>query len=762
MTPSCQSTAYAKFFYDSYDNTSNPGVTFPPGCAAPNGSYASDPIGHMTAERFVGNSSAGTGWRCYGYDQRGQLDQSGLSVTADGQTTTQTVNLLYNDGGEVTGVVYPDGETLTSQYDSNGRFQSSYFGIPSTPDPVPFLVGSTSYTTWGQLSGESVGGSGPKGGGPTSSVYSTALSYDGIQRLQSSSATRGSQTFWSQTRTYDNVGNVLGLTTIVPTQGGGTKRQVEAFCYDALSRVVWAGNNGTPTGGDHCMTPPSGTTLSFYHQSYSYDDLDRITNGEGGTVSYTDSNHAHAATRLGSVPNLYANYDAMGNMTCRNIDTTTAHTCANGSATGASLSYDVEGRLDSWTAPGGTTANDKFLYDNEGNRVLQRSSMTTGSTTTVTDTITFDGYTETTISGGTTTTIKYYSANGQRVALKSNGTLSYLLSDSLSSTTVALTSDGSGQAVQLYLPYGSVRFSWGTMPTTYNFTGQRLDSQTGLLYYNFRYYDPISGRFVRADTVETNAQGMDGYAYVGDSPETKGDPTGHDPDPLTIFLTAMLLAAMTPAVVIGGAGVAILALTSIIIANAPSGSNGSGYSPTGPQPEPVPTPEAAPSTDANGAMCRTVRCFDLGKAEGYSYTVRNPDGKEHPYVAHTLRHVGVEDTVARAATIGSNSQGGYSSFSVFNDLTTAEWAVQYLLDHTDLTQIAPGTDKRLSIDTGMDIGWGYQRNGNNPNKVTGITSVTVRIYIDTGGVPHVMDAFPTLGPYNPPTNPVSHGPGNIR
>ncbi len=51
---------------------------------------------------------------------------------------------------------------------------------------------------------------------------------------------------------------------------------------------------------------------------------------------------------------------------------------------------------------------------------------------------------------------------------------------------------------------------------------------TGLLYYNFRYYDPVSGRFVRADTVDTNASGMDPYAYVGDSPENKADPTGHD------------------------------------------------------------------------------------------------------------------------------------------------------------------------------------------------------------------------------------------
>jgi RHS repeat-associated protein len=91
------------------------------------------------------------------------------------------------------------------------------------------------------------------------------------------------------------------------------------------------------------------------------------------------------------------------------------------------------------------------------------------------------------------------------------------------------------QAVQLFAPYGSVRYSQGTMPTTHNFTGQRLDSQTGLLYYGFRYYDPVSGRFVRTDTTQTNAGGMDPYAYVGNNPEGRTDPTGHA-DPYLIYI----------------------------------------------------------------------------------------------------------------------------------------------------------------------------------------------------------------------------------
>jgi RHS repeat-associated protein len=549
----CGNSTYAQFFYDSYSNASNPGVTFPSGCVAPASPYASDPVGRTTAELF--SSSAGSGWRCYGYDQRGQQDQSMLSVTADGTTTNQTMNMSYNDGGGITSLVYPDGETITSQYDVNGRFQKAYFGTPSTPDPVNFLVGQTGYTGSGQLSSLSIGGSGPKSGTPTP-VFTLSIGYDGIQRPQSSSATVGGSTIWSQGRTYDNVGNVLQLATTVPTTGGGTLTENQSFCYDAVNRLVWAGNTGTPTGGDHCGNTPSGTTLPTYQQSFSYDSLDRMASGPAGSVTYGDINHVHAATSLGSIPNPYAGYDAMGNMTCRNTDTTSGHTCGS-SPTGAQMSYDNEGRLASWTAPSGTTASDSFLYDNEGNRVLQR--VNSGS---VTDTITFDGYTETVLSGGVITPTKYYNVNGQRVVMKTNGTLSYLLSDVLGSSTIALTSTGSTQAVQLFAPYGAVRYSQGTMPTTYNFTGQRLDSQTGLLYYNFRYYDPVSGRFVRADTTQTNAGGMDPYAYVGNNPEGRTDPTGHCWPWCTMLIGAVIGAAVN---------VATTVVTSAIQGKAPSG-----------------------------------------------------------------------------------------------------------------------------------------------------------------------------------------------
>ncbi len=132
--------------------------------------------------------------------------------------------------------------------------------------------------------------------------------------------------------------------------------------------------------------------------------------------------------------------------------------------------------------------------------------------------ITFDDFTETVINGSMTALMKYYSAAKQRLAMWQANTLSYLLSGEPGSLTIALSSTGSVTAVQLYSPYDSSRYSKGSMPTDYNFTGQRLNSETGLLSYGARYSDPLSGRFTQADLRQNKVVGMDPYADVGENP----------------------------------------------------------------------------------------------------------------------------------------------------------------------------------------------------------------------------------------------------
>jgi hypothetical protein len=68
-------------------------------------------------------------------------------------------------------------------------------------------------------------------------------------------------------------------------------------------------------------------------------------------------------------------------------------------------------------------------------------------------------------SGGTIT--KYYSAADLPSALRvGTGSVTYLASDRLGSVSEALDGSGHVLAAQLYAPYGGLRYTSGSMPTS--------------------------------------------------------------------------------------------------------------------------------------------------------------------------------------------------------------------------------------------------------------------------------------------------------
>jgi RHS repeat-associated protein len=80
-----------------------------------------------------------------------------------------------------------------------------------------------------------------------------------------------------------------------------------------------------------------------------------------------------------------------------------------------------------------------------------------------------------------------------------------------------------------YTAWGEVRYSSGTMPTKYSYTGQySYTADFGLMFYNACWYDSSLGRFAQADTiVPGGVQGLDRYAYVNNNPVKHTDPSGH-------------------------------------------------------------------------------------------------------------------------------------------------------------------------------------------------------------------------------------------
>lgn len=58
------------------------------------------------------------------------------------------------------------------------------------------------------------------------------------------------------------------------------------------------------------------------------------------------------------------------------------------------------------------------------------------------------------------------------------------------------------------------------------YTGQVFDAETGLGYFNARYYDPAKGRFLSEDPIGFGGGDANLYRYVGNDPVKVTDPSG--------------------------------------------------------------------------------------------------------------------------------------------------------------------------------------------------------------------------------------------
>ncbi len=534
--------AYVTYTYDG---------TVPTGVSCSGITPGSNAIGHTTTEQFTsGPNNSFSGAYCYAYDARGQ--KTGEVDTLAG-TTYLPVLYAYNDAGVVSKLTYPTQEYEQYNYSAQERLISiTRYARGTTNYLIPLITYNGAAGAAGMPDSYVVGGSGACSS-TNSSIICVGLSYDADLRLTHETFTYPTSstpiTYYDMARTYDGIGNVTSVSSTMPpygsTSGGQDNQQ---FCYDDLNRLTWAGNEGTNPCTGQAVT---GTTLTAagYTAAYQYDLSTRITqstltdslaSAPQGSYTY-DSTHYHAVVSIGSAYS--AQYDAAGEMTCR--ATTSGQTCTSGSQTGARFTYDVEGRLIQWVSgDGATTVN--YGYDGEGNRFEMQ--VIGGGTTTTTTYI--SNLEEIQVTGSTTVKSVYFYFNGQRVAEDQNTNWYYPLDDGLTSTSVVVNWAGI-VAAQLYAPYGQVRWSEGTMPTTYGFTGHHSDSATGLDYYNARYYDPTAGRFISADTVLAgngmDPAGFDRFAYVEDNPTTRMDSNGHCWPLCTMIIGAVIGAAVSAA-----------------------------------------------------------------------------------------------------------------------------------------------------------------------------------------------------------------------
>ncbi len=101
-----------------------------------------------------------------------------------------------------------------------------------------------------------------------------------------------------------------------------------------------------------------------------------------------------------------------------------------------------------------------------------------------------------------------------------NGEISYKINDRLGTARILLDANSQIAKTNKVLPYGQ---KIENTKYKFDFTNKELD-KSGLHYFNARYYDSDSSKFLSVDPINDNQA----YTYVSNNPMNYVDPTGMD------------------------------------------------------------------------------------------------------------------------------------------------------------------------------------------------------------------------------------------
>ncbi len=497
-------------------------------------SYAYDALGNLVRQKDAKLQNT-----CLYYDGDNRLTGKVYQVSDTCPTNPITLNVVYaydqgtNGKGQRTSMTDSSGNT-TWIYDARGRMVNEVK-----------VIDIKSYTTsWTYNSADQVATmTYPTYTGGTRETVTTSY----ISQMAISSITAGSDQVVSNT-TYDAAGRtitrfLLNNSTALQTKytyylwnsNGGRLNTIQSgpasaptslqnltYNYDANGNIT--STNDAKAGETINLTYDSLNRLDQVAGAYSDDPVYDASTGNlvsknstpmtYGTQSSSCPGGAlskpHAVVTAGS-SNTYC-YDLNGNMVQRKIGSTTY-----------TLAYDAENRLTG--VSGGASAT--FVYDGDGNRV---KAIVGGITTYY-----VGNYFETDNTAANTKS--YYYEGATLVAMRQwtdTRPITYLFTNNIGSITYAVDPNGTFKFEIRYYDWGDQRSSSGTISTTYQFTDQRKEVFNGgldsLYYFQARWYDPYLGRFTQPDSIipnPYNPQSYDRYAYVGNNPINRVDPSGH-------------------------------------------------------------------------------------------------------------------------------------------------------------------------------------------------------------------------------------------
>jgi RHS repeat-associated protein len=477
---------------DSHDSGERTGQT---AAAVSLGITLANEVGRLVS------SGNGLARRYYAYDLRGRattvehvLDNTpyvftstyGFQCSSSACTATTTAA----NGPVVVASTFPDNETVTHTFDAGGGAQS----IVTTPS------GQSAQTVVNRVLRNSRGQTVEVDYGDLTSTIqhyddTTDLRLNEIETYVTATPTTVLQLYQYA---FDGNGNVTSVTdTCNESSTGSCSSSQEnttysaSYAYDSRDELVEAIRAGTS-------------------YPYGYDTVGNLTDIEGTAQTYFASGAGkptpHALESVGSVS---YQYDPNGNTTG-----------TTGASTNPALTWNAE-NMPVTAVYGSNTTTKSFVGESMWKKVL-------GTTTT---------YYLPSMRVENGAYRKYYGAFAERdisdttscSVNAAEGCLKFYHGDHLGSSTMVTNAASAVVHRQAYKPFGEDVVATAPGPFTpknqFNFKEREADG-TGFYDYGARVYNPATGRWLSPDHVLTEAR----YAYVGNNPLGRVDPSGHWPD----------------------------------------------------------------------------------------------------------------------------------------------------------------------------------------------------------------------------------------
>jgi RHS repeat-associated protein len=476
----------------------------------------------------------------YSYDKLNRL----ISITLTQGRASSITTFKYNRIDQLTKAIR-DGISVFYDYDKfsrlvaekqpNGKLAHEYnkYGLLKTK--TASFSGKSS--TWDSFLG--VFGGTPKDTGPK---FKTEYTYDKVDRLVSLSSSAGGSDSQLVVFSYDKKGRLKSK--IIPNTA-----QVN-FSYDKADRLL---SKTLSTGGSESNIV-----------KYTYDKLNRRTKATildtAWNYGYDNRDQVIKAVATGSAaPNKYLyRYDKIGNRlkyatappqekTLYTSNNLNQYTEISTNGTSYSPSYDIFGNCTNAVLNNSTwqmtwnlnnrlvsaqSADGKveFSYDANGRRVEKKVFNQNGKLKKHIKFL-YSGFKcVAEIDGKTGKVIHAYTWVGEQIlgayAPKNKKSLSYL-TDGNKNVIGLIDEKGKFKAKYMYDPFGKLLKSQGPSANEnpFRFSSEYHDQETGLVYYNYRYYSAELGRWLSRDSIE-ELGGYNLYAMVGNDPVNSWDYLG--------------------------------------------------------------------------------------------------------------------------------------------------------------------------------------------------------------------------------------------